>query len=57
MKLIDRILIEIDGSAKGEVKAVLATFYDWKKDFPRQCSQLEMKAVVDFGATGLEFAL
>ena len=49
VKLIDRILTETDGSARGEVKAVLATFYDWKEAFPRQCHKLGVKAFLDCG--------
>ena len=37
VKLMHRIVSNVDRNAKGEVNAVLATFIDWKSAYSRQC--------------------
>ena len=37
VKMINKILFDTDNNSQGEVNAVLATLYDWKEAFPRQC--------------------
>ena len=49
VKMIDRILSDTDNSSKGEVNAVLATLYDWKEAFPRQCPKLGVEAFIECG--------
>ena len=44
VKLIDKILQTLDGNAKRESVAVLATLVDWKQAFPRQCPKLGIKS-------------
>ena len=39
----------VDSNSKGEVKAVLATFVDWKQAFPRQCPKLGVDAFITCG--------
>ena len=46
IKMIDRILTDTDKNSQGEVTAVIATLYDWKEAFPRQCPKLGMEAFV-----------
>ena len=47
--MLDRILTALDSSSKGEVKAVLALFVDWKQAFPRQCPKLGVQAFIAVG--------
>ena len=49
IKMIDQILSDTDNSSKGEVDAVLATLYDWKEAFPRQCPKLGVEAFIKCG--------
>ena len=49
IKMINKILSDTDNSSKGEVNAVLATLYDWKEAFPRQCPKLGIKAFMKCG--------
>jgi hypothetical protein len=49
IKMIDRILSDTDNNSKGEVNAVLATLYDWKEAFPRQCPKLGVEAFIKCG--------
>ena len=44
IKMIHKILSETDNSSKGEVNAVIATLYDWKEAFSRQCPKLGVEA-------------
>ena len=49
IKMINMILSDTDNSSKGEVNAVLATLYDWKEAFPRQCPKLGVEAFMQCG--------
>ena len=49
IKMINKILSDTDNSSKGEVNAVLATLYDWKEAFPRQCPKLGIEAFMKCG--------
>ena len=49
IKMIHQILSDKDNSSKGEVTAVLATLYDWKEAFPRQCPKLGVEAFMKCG--------
>ena len=40
IKMIDTVLSDTDNSSEGEATAVIATLYDWKEAFPRQCPKL-----------------
>ena len=47
--ILNRILLAIDYNSKGEVKAVIATFVDWKQAFPRQCPKKGIDAFITCG--------
>ena len=49
IKMINKILSDTDNNSSNEVNAVLATLYDWKEAFPRQCPKLGVKAFMDCG--------
>ena len=49
IRMIHKILTDTDNRSKGEVNAVLATLYDWKEAFPRQCPMLGVKAFMECG--------
>ena len=49
IKMINKILTETDNNSKGEINAVLATLYDWKEAFPRQCPKLGVEAFMKCG--------
>ena len=49
VKMINKILSDTDGSSKSETNAVLATLYDWKEAFPRQCPKLGIEAFIKCG--------
>ena len=49
IKMINKILSDTDNNSRNEVNAVLATLYDWKEAFPRQCPKLGIKAFMDCG--------
>lgn len=49
IKMIDKILSDTDNNSVGEVNAVLATLYDWKEAFPRQCPKLGVEAFMKCG--------
>ena len=49
VKMLDRILTDIDKRSKDEINAVIATFYDWKQAFPRQCPKLGIEAFIKCG--------
>ena len=49
IKMINKILSDTDNNSSNEVNAVLATLYDWKEAFPRQCPKLGVKAFIDCG--------
>ena len=49
IKMIDRILTQLDRNNKKEVNAVLVQFIDWSQAFDRQCPLLGIKAFVKNG--------
>ena len=49
IRMIHKILTDTDNRSKGEVNDVLATLYDWKEAFPRQCPKLGVKAFMECG--------
>ena len=49
INMLNRVLEALDKNSKGEVKAVLATFVDWKQAFPRQCPKLGASAFIECG--------
>ena len=49
IKMIHRILSDTDNNSKGEVSAALATLFDWKEAFPRQCPKLGIEAFIKCG--------
>ena len=49
IKMIDKILSDTDNNSRGEITAVLATLYDWKEAFPRQCPKLGVEAFMKCG--------
>ena len=49
IKMINRILSDTDNNSKGEVNAVVATLYDWKEAFPRQCPKLGIESFIKCG--------
>ena len=50
--MISKILSDTDNNAKGEVNAIIATLYDWKEAFPRQCPKLGVEAFIKCGVRG-----
>ena len=49
VKMLDRILSTLDNSSKGESVAILATMFDWKQAFPRQCPTLGIQSFIRNG--------
>ena len=49
IKLINQILVDTDKNSSGEVTAVLATLFDLKEAFPRQCPKLGIEAFMKCG--------
>ena len=49
IRMINKILVATDHSSEGEAKAVIATLYDWKEAFPRQCPKLGVEAFIKCG--------
>ena len=49
IKMINQILSDTDSNSQGEINAVLATLYDWKEAFPRQCPKLGVEALIKCG--------
>ena len=49
IKMINKILTDTDKNSRGEINAVIATLYDWKNEFPRQCPKLGIKAFLKCG--------
>ena len=45
--MINKILSGTDNNSKGEVNAVLATLYDWKEAFPRECPKLGVEEFIN----------
>ena len=49
INMLNIIFKALDSGSKGEVKAVIATFVDWKQAFPRQCPKLGISAFIACG--------
>ena len=49
VRMINRILSETDKNQKGEIKAVLCTFIDWKEAYSRQSHILGVKSFISNG--------
>ena len=49
VRMIHKILVDTDHSSEGEATAVIATLYDWKEAFPRQCPKLGVEAFIKCG--------
>ena len=49
VRMINRILSETDNNKKGEIKAVLCTFIDWKEAYSRQSHILGVKSFISNG--------
>ena len=47
--MLHRILSETDRNSRGEVKAVLCTFIDWKEAYSRQSHVLGMRSFIENG--------
>ena len=46
INMLDRILVALDNNSKGEVKAVIATYVDWKQALPKLCPMLGIDAFI-----------
>ena len=49
IRLMDRIVTNVDKNSKGEVNAVLALFVDWKSAYSRQCHKLGIQSFIRNG--------
>ena len=49
VRMINRILSETDNNKKGEIKAVLCTFIDWKEAYSRQSHILGVRSFISNG--------
>ena len=49
IKMLDRILTQLDRNKKDEVNAVIVQFVDWCQAFDRQCPLLGMEAFIRNG--------
>ena len=49
INMISKILSDTDKNSNGEINAVIATLYDWKEAFPRQCPKLGIEAFIKCG--------
>ena len=49
MKMIHKILVELDNSKKGDTFAVVDAMIDWKEAFPRQCPTLGVQSCIQNG--------
>ena len=49
IKMLDRILTQLDRNNKHEVNAVLVQLVDWSQAFDRQCPQLGIEAFLRNG--------
>ena len=49
VKMINMILTDVNSRPKDETSRVIATFYDWKDAFPRQCPKLGIEAFIRCG--------
>ena len=49
VRLLHRVLTNVDRNTKGEVKAVLCMFIDWKQAYSRQCHTLGVRSFINNG--------
>ena len=49
IKLVHETLQALDNNSKGEVNAVIASFYDWSKAFDMQCHKLGIESFIQCG--------
>ena len=49
VRLLHRILTNVDRNSRGEVHAVLCTFVDWKQAYSRQCHTLGVESFIKNG--------
>ena len=49
VRLLHRIITNLDRNCKGEVNAVLCMFVDWKQAYSRQCHTLGVKSFINNG--------
>ena len=49
VRLLHRILTNVDRNSRGEVNAVLCTFVDWKQAYSRQCHTLGVESFIKNG--------
>ena len=49
VRMVHRILSETDGNSRGQIKAVLATFIDWKQAYSRQSHILGVRSFLANG--------
>ena len=49
VRLMHRIVSNVDKNSQGEVNAVLATFVDWSKAYSRQCHKLGIESFIKNG--------
>ena len=49
VKFIDKVLVNFDNNAKGDIFAALATFVDWKQAFNRQDPKLGIESFIENG--------
>ena len=49
VRLLNRILTNVDRNSKGEVNAVLCMFVDWKQAYSRQCHTLGVESFIKNG--------
>ena len=47
--MINKILSDTDKNSEGQINAVIATLYDCKEAFPRQCQKLGIEAFIQCG--------
>ena len=46
MNLVHKILTDSDDNSAKEINAMIATLYNWKEAFPRQCPKLSIEAFI-----------
>ena len=49
VRMVHRILSNLDRNSRGEVNAVLCTFVDWKQAYSRQCHTLGIESFIQNG--------
>ena len=49
IRLVHRVLTSLDQNSKGEIRAVLCLFVDYKQAFSRQCHTLGIKSFIENG--------